>query len=257
MKDLPEIPMARREYTPASKPKPEQYANRQRFIIALALVLGVGTGGLGYFLFQANKPSPQVATPTTATNRPTEDPTVDAPGGLLAHRPYEVAPKDELVVVSRSNGKVIYLRAAAAAAFRKMVVAAQKDGISLVPISGFRDLKYQENLFNRNVARLGGVLQARKVSAPPGYSEHHTGYAMDLADGKAPSTLLSPRFENTATFKWLKTNGSRFGFELSFDRGNDQEVNYEPWHWRFVGDKDSLETFYNNPSVPINPDSQG
>lgn len=248
MKDLPEIPVARREYSPVSKPK---YANRQRFIMTIALVLGIGTGSLGYFLLQANKPSLPMATPTNTT---TEDPTVDA---LLAHRPYEVAPKDQLVVVSQSNSKVIYLRATAAAAFKKMVVAAKKEGISLVPISGFRDLKYQENLFNRNVARLGGVLEARKVSAPPGYSEHHTGYAMDLADGKAPSTLLSPRFESTATFKWLKANGATFGFELSFDRGNDQAVNYEPWHWRFIGDKEALETFYNNQSVPADPDSEG
>ncbi|MEM1310980.1 MAG: D-alanyl-D-alanine carboxypeptidase family protein, partial [Cyanobacteria bacterium P01_H01_bin.153] len=43
---------------------------------------------------------------------------------------------------------------------------------------------------------------------------------------------------------WLETNAARYSFELSFPEGNAQGVQYEPWHWRYVGDPDSLETFY-------------
>jgi len=65
-----------------------------------------------------------------------------------------------------------------------------------------------------------------------------------VGDGKVPATNLSTDFENTETFRWLKTNAPRFNFELSFPLNNPQGISYEPWHWRFVGDIQSLETFY-------------
>lgn len=78
----------------------------------------------------------------------------------------------------------------------------------------------------------------------PGYSEHHTGYAIDIGDGARPDTHLSEAFEDTPAFRWLEKNAARFSFELSFPRHNPQGVSYEPWHWRFVGDRHSLQTFY-------------
>lgn len=82
------------------------------------------------------------------------------------------------------------------------------------------------------------------LSAPPGYSEHHTGYAIDIGDAQFPQWDTQEAFETTPAFRWLERNAARFGFELSFPRNNPQGVNYEPWHWRFVGDRHSLETFY-------------
>ncbi|MEM7758056.1 MAG: D-alanyl-D-alanine carboxypeptidase family protein, partial [Cyanobacteria bacterium P01_A01_bin.40] len=76
------------------------------------------------------------------------------------------------------------------------------------------------------------------------YSEHHTGYAVDIGDGNAPATHLETDFANTAAFRWLEQNALKYSFELSFPPDNKQGVSYEPWHWRFVGDRDSLETFY-------------
>ena len=55
---------------------------------------------------------------------------------------------------------------------------------------------------------------------------------------------VEPGFENTAAFHWLEANAARYSFELSFPRDNPQGISYEPWHWRFVGDRESLETFY-------------
>ena len=83
-----------------------------------------------------------------------------------------------------------------------------------------------------------------EVSAPPGYSEHHTGYAVDLGDGSRPSTHVEVTFETTPAFAWLQANARRYNFEMSFPRDNPQNIHYEPWHWRFVGDTASLETFY-------------
>ena len=70
----------------------------------------------------------------------------------------------------------------------------------------------------------------------------HTGYAVDIGD--ASGANLTPEFENTATFHWMQTNAARYSFELSFPKNSPQGVTYEPWHWRYVGNSNSLETFY-------------
>jgi zinc D-Ala-D-Ala carboxypeptidase len=59
-----------------------------------------------------------------------------------------------------------------------------------------------------------------------------------------PGANLNQSFDQTAAFKWLSANAARYSFELSFRQNNAQGVSYEPWHWRYIGDSDSLETFY-------------
>lgn len=162
---------------------------------------------------------------------------------MLGHFRYKEAPLADLTAIV-SDGS-IKLRKSAAQAYREMEAAAQKDGVSLVPISGFRSLTDQDYLFFGKKAERGQVATERaKVSAPPGYSEHHTGYAMDLGDGSVPAANLSPTFDNTPAYQWLQANAAFYSFEMSFPKNNKQGVSYEPWHWRYVGDRDSLETFY-------------
>jgi D-alanyl-D-alanine carboxypeptidase len=162
---------------------------------------------------------------------------------VLGHLPYKEAPASELETIA-GNGS-FKLRKAAAKQYKAMVAAARQSGVILVPISGFRSVAEQKHVFFDVKAQRGQDTKERaEVSAPPGYSEHHTGYAIDIGDSKAPATNLKPTFENTAAFKWLQKNATRFSFELSFPRDNRQGISYEPWHWRFVGDSDSLETFY-------------
>lgn len=162
---------------------------------------------------------------------------------LLGHLPYDIAPQTELVSIS--NDGSLTLRSAAAIKFKQMQSAARADGINLVPISAFRTTEAQEQLFfGIKEQRVQNAAKRAKVSAPPGYSEHHTGYALDIGDGNAPTTNVEATFANTAAFRWLQQNALKYSFELSFPQNNDQGVSYEPWHWRFVGDRDSLETFY-------------
>lgn len=139
----------------------------------------------------------------------------------------------------------IKLRRAAAERFRAMVAAAQQEGVVLMPLSGFRSKQDQDYLFFEvKEQRAQRASERALVSAPPGYSEHHTGYAIDIGDGSRPDTHLKETFEDTPAFRWLEKNAARFSFELSFPRHNPQGVSYEPWHWRFVGDRHSLQTFY-------------
>ena len=81
------------------------------------------------------------------------------------------------------------------------------------------------------------------VSAPPGYSEHSTGYAIDVGDGNYPDTHFEVEFEQTPAFKWMKRFASKYHFVLSFPPNNKQGVTYEPWHWRFEGTVNALREF--------------
>ena len=249
-----DIPVAVRD-----TPDTRRRSHLSPFLIIMA-VLGGGAIVLGLILSSSTSQSPQTVTSspqptTTDTSTPANpeesDNDVD---NLLGHLPYEEAPLSELEPIT-SDGR-IKLREAAAKKFKAMRAAAQADGVILVPISGYRTSEQQEHLFFDIKAQRGQVATKRaEVSAPPGYSEHHTGYAVDIGDGRTPATNLNTNFENTAAFKWLEKNAAYYSFELSFPKGNPQGVSYEPWHWRFVGDPDSLETFYKAQNLD-RPDSE-
>jgi D-alanyl-D-alanine carboxypeptidase len=224
--------------------------------------LWIGIGGLGVaalitiplvLALRSSPSAPEATTPEavadsasgsaaaqTSPSLTDAEPTEKA---LLGHLLYEEAPKTELAPITRDGG--IMLRKAAAEKFDQMVDAAAAEGIPLVPLSGFRSVAEQESVFFDVKAERGEVATKRAVvSAPPGYSEHHTGYAIDIGDGNHPGADLQFDFEDTAAFKWLKENAAYYSFELSFPKNNSLGVSYEPWHWRFVGDRHSLETFY-------------
>ena len=87
----------------------------------------------------------------------------------------------------------------------------------------------------RRAACVDATDRARSV-APPGYSEHATGYAIDF--GVRPTRNcpdVSYCFASTPAGQWLLANAPDYGFELSFPAGNQQGVTWEPWHWRWVG----------------------
>lgn len=212
----------------------------------------------GFFFFltapKQTTSSPTLAN-TTATNLPTEIPPATSTNNrinnnnnendetILGHLPYQEAPGSELIPIT-ADGK-IKMRKAAAVKFQAMSQAARNAGVILSPISAFRSVKDQNQLFFEVGAQRNQTpAQRAALSAPPGHSEHHTGYAIDIGDGKVPATNLQATFENTQAYLWLEANAAKFGFEISFPKDNIQGVSYEPWHWRFVGDSHSLETFY-------------
>ncbi len=191
-----------------------------------------------------SSPKPEATTTTAQTNSDSSQ--ID---NVLGHLPYQEAHQSELLPIT-SDGS-IKMRRAAAEKFKEMSAAARANGIILVAISGFRSVEDQKHLFFDVKAQRAQVATKRaEVSAPPGYSEHHTGFAVDIGDGNTPATNLSQSFEQTAAFKWLEQNAARYSFEISFTKGNPQGVSYEPWHWRFVGDTQSLETFYKAKNLP-------
>ncbi|HEY4990089.1 MAG TPA: D-alanyl-D-alanine carboxypeptidase family protein, partial [Opitutaceae bacterium] len=71
-----------------------------------------------------------------------------------------------------------------------------------------------------------------KVNAAPGYSEHHTGRAVDIGVPDEPP--LEEGFALTQAFSWLTAHAREFGFALSYACGNPQGIAYEPWHWLYA-----------------------
>lgn len=122
-----------------------------------------------------------------------------------------------------------WLRPRAAAAFLRMRRAAMQDGIELQVISAWRSCEYQLGIIRRKCERGQDMATILTVSAAPGYSEHHSGRALDLAS--PGSAVLEEAFEQTPAFAWLQDHARIHGFALSYPRGNRHGIAYEPWHW--------------------------
>jgi zinc D-Ala-D-Ala carboxypeptidase len=194
----------------------------------------------------ANPPSPKPA-PTIAPTAPPARIARASVQSYFGHLPYDEAPPDRLVSIGKFE-RENYVREEAldreaAQAFQVMVDAARSQGVQLMGISGFRNIPDQQALFDKQIERRGSAEAASKLSAPPGHSEHHTGYALDITDASRTDVDLKVAFEETAAYQWLVTNAQQYGFEQSFPRNNVQGVSYEPWHWRYVGSARSAQVF--------------
>lgn len=238
-----EIPEALRDVTPVRKRKRNPL--RRGGVMGLTVMMVI----LGVYFWKpiAETFSSALETEETISEESEEssEEQVEVREDLLGHFPYEEAPPESLTPIT-ADGR-IKLRTPAAEKLMEMQAAAREDGVSLALLSGYRSVEEQQYLFFGVKAKRGQVARERAtVSAPPGYSEHHTGYAIDIGDGNVPTTHFQEDFAKTEAFQWLKENAAHYSFELSFPKGNSQGVSYEPWHWRYVGNQESLEMFYKN-----------
>jgi len=132
-------------------------------------------------------------------------------------------------------GRPLWLRRGAAQGWRRMRQHAARDGVALDAISGFRSHAYQLGIFERKRARGLSVAEILKVNAAPGFSEHHSGHALDIGTpGDAPA---EETFEATGAFAWLQAHAGGHGFALSYPRDNPHGIVYEPWHWCWNGSR--------------------
>lgn len=116
----------------------------------------------------------------------------------------------------------ILLRPHVAAALQQMIADANKEGLThFIVMSGYRTLAEQQDLYNEM-----GANYAMK----PGYSEHHTGLALDIG---STETTMDVALEGA----WLASNAWRYGFILRYpaDKVAITGIEFEPWHLRFVG----------------------
>jgi D-alanyl-D-alanine carboxypeptidase len=130
-------------------------------------------------------------------------------------------------------GRMQKLAPETARAWRQMKEAALADGVELLLVSGFRSIRYQVDLIRNKLAAGHPIGEILKVNAAPGFSEHHTGRAVDIATrGTRP---LTEAFETSAAFQWLTENAATYRFGMPYGRDNAFGFSYEPWHWSQLG----------------------
>ncbi len=145
--------------------------------------------------------------------------------------PYFAVARELVVAETGVDGFQHLLIPSAAEAWFRLRDAARADGIVLEIVSAFRDLESQSEIVRDKIRRGMPFETLFTLSAPPGYSEHHTGRALDLnTPGCEPREAP---FADTAAYRWLGDNAQHFGFTLSYPPGNSSGFIHEPWHWYF------------------------
>jgi zinc D-Ala-D-Ala carboxypeptidase len=155
------------------------------------------------------------------------------PTAVARKRKLPLCVEAERLVVAEigKHGRKHRLAPPAARAWKKMKTEAAKAGVGLQIVSAFRSFNRQVDIIRRKINEGQTIEGILRVSAPPGYSEHHTGCAIDI--GTAGCDELEEIFEQSAAFSWLVDNASRYGYFMSYPRGNRHGYSYEPWHWMY------------------------
>jgi LAS superfamily LD-carboxypeptidase LdcB len=112
-----------------------------------------------------------------------------------------------------------------------MMQKAAEANAPLLVLSSYRSFGTQAGL-KASYSVTYGKGTANQFSADQGYSEHQLGSTVDFTSPEAPENLAA--FESSAGFAWLQENAHKYGFILSYPKGN-KYFTYEPWHWRYVG----------------------
>lgn len=140
-----------------------------------------------------------------------------------------------------------YVDERASDAYKNMYAAAKTANITLFLRSGYRSIKTQQVNYNANVQRElkrgnnqeEAIRLTNQYYTVPGHSEHHTGLAFDLLTPEYHKDIytLDERFAKTDAYSWLVANCAEYGFILRYpkDKTEVTSINFEPWHYRYVG----------------------
>ena len=121
--------------------------------------------------------------------------------------------------------------------FNLMKLDAYKLGYNIDIMSGYRDYMYQDKIYNKLLKEKGFAYTFRSI-AKPGCSEHQTGLAIDICIYRDDKCYIEHELEDTREINWLIDNCYKYGFILRYPKGMEDRTgyNYEPWHFRYVGD---------------------
>ena len=173
---------------------------------------------------------------------------------LLANRLMHAQEINTEILIGMDNSRIvsdtILLEKKTYSAFIKMKDAAEKDGIIIKLVSGFRDFYRQQMIWNNkykkftNEFSLDGPTAIKEIirfSTIPGTSRHHWGTEIDIIDKNFENEkdlLISKKYEDGGIFnslkKWMDKNSKRFGFYIVYDDDSNRPgFEYEPWHYTY------------------------
>lgn len=150
----------------------------------------------------------------------------DFPGKVLKIQRYPLS----LASLNQGNKK-FWMTEETSSAWLKMKKAADEDGIPIHIRWAFRSIEQQAFLLREQLSWGGEINELIVWIAPPGYSQHHSGRALDIN-----TEYGNELFENTDAFRWLDAHAKKFGFIMSFPENNQYGIIYEPWHWYYEGE---------------------
>ncbi len=191
----------------------------KNILIAALLLLAVSSTSAGECSQKIKIDSVTYTIPSWWCNRTIDSSLIPKPGDFM-RLPAEFCHNDFRIYVRKDAGQ----------AFVRMARAAAKDSVYIKVKSGFRSVQYQKSLFRKYLSDGTTFNKIAELVAPPGYSEHHTGRAFDLARGAL-------RFDKSKTYGWLKKNASKYGFVESYSKDANNGIRWEPWHWYYKGMK--------------------
>ncbi len=155
---------------------------------------------------------------------------------------YNILSEDEVIETAEiENGFLVDIRIIDP--LKEMLDACKAEGIDIYVRSAFREWATQEKYFNNkmqiardaNMSYYDAFMDTTEYTAIPGASEHQIGLAVDLISTEYEK--LDSKQANTKVAKWLLEHASEYGFILRFPEGKEEitGVQYEPWHYRYVG----------------------
>lgn len=166
---------------------------------------------------------------------------------LILLNPFEGNSISEELQFEKTKFDTQYVDSRAANAYQDMYNSAKKDGVTLYLRSGYRSMKTQSVNYNANVQRLlkqgvtkdEAIRQTNLYYTVPGHSEHHSGLAFDIITPEYHRDIytLNEKFAQTKAYTWLRENCAEYGFILRYpkEKYNITTINFEPWHYRYVG----------------------
>lgn len=220
-KELTELEKAKKDlayYKEEYEDAYKEYREKNKDLSIEKVIINVNIG-LNYDYYTHTKATKDLNTNTILVNK-------------YNYLTEDYVPENLQTVDKKYSSKTLQLVDYAKEAFEELSEAASKENYTVLAMSSYRSYQYQYNLYNRYVST-DGVEAADTYSARPGYSEHQTGLAVDVYNGKEDFT----NFEKTKEYNWMQDNAYKFGFILRFPKDKVLETGYqyESWHYRYVG----------------------
>ncbi len=233
--------------------------SRLLLIMAAAVLLFTGLlwWGHGHPHNQSSKNKSKDSAQAEAESFDKKQHSIDDPASIWVvvnkNRPLSPATYAPTDLTNISGGQT--LRSEATMALGELFAAAKAAGYSVLAQSGYRSYQTQVAVYNREVQAFGQT-KADTESAKPGYSEHQTGWAVDIQT----QGCLEDCFGNTKAAHWLNEHAYAYGFILRYPANKVSVTGYrsEPWHYRYVGKalanelqtkNQTMEEFFNLPAV--------
>lgn len=143
---------------------------------------------------------------------------------------------DELVIANSKYKDDILINKEVLDSFREMADEALKLGYDIDIMSGYRDYLYQDKVYSKLLKEKGFAYTFRSV-AKAGSSEHQTGLSIDICVYQENRCYIEHEIEEMDEGKWIRDNCYKYGFILRYPKGKEDITgyNYEPWHYRYVG----------------------